>query len=79
MAHVSEIRPATNLGVTAFGAEFFVTRLSEMATTLKTRRAQHRAYRTTVNELRNLSQRELDDLGIHAENIETIARTAAYA
>lgn len=38
---------------------------------------QHRTYRQTVSELRALSQRELDDLGISRSSIRAIAKQAA--
>lgn len=40
--------------------------------------AQNRQIRKTMNELNNLTQRELDDLGIHRSNIGEIARNAVY-
>lgn len=53
-------------------------RLSEMAATLSERRAQHRAYTSTVNQLVALSDRDLTDMGIHRADIHDIARQAAY-
>ncbi len=53
-------------------------RLSEMAATLSERRAQHRAYASTVNQLVALSDRDLTDMGIHRADIHDIARQAAY-
>ena len=37
-----------------------------------------RVYRTTVNELRNLTARDMADLGIHPSQIRAIALDAAY-
>ena len=37
-----------------------------------------RVYRTTLNELSTLSNRELDDLGITRYDIEQVAYDAAY-
>jgi uncharacterized protein YjiS (DUF1127 family) len=54
-------------------------RLSEMTARMAQRRAQHRAYNVTVNELVALSDRDLTDLGIHRADIHDIARQAAYA
>ncbi len=40
--------------------------------------ARYRKYRDTLNELEHLSERELDDLGLHRSNVRQIARQAAY-
>jgi len=40
--------------------------------------AQYRMYRTTLAELRNLSARELNDLGLNATTIRSVAFEAAY-
>ncbi|MGI3184800.1 DUF1127 domain-containing protein [Nioella aestuarii] len=40
--------------------------------------AAWRVYRTTVNELRQLGTRELNDLGISRAEIRSIALEAAY-
>lgn len=40
--------------------------------------ARHRVYRRTLDELRQLSDRELADLGISRASIGDIAREAAY-
>ncbi len=53
-------------------------RLSDLRTKMAERRAQDRAYRTTVRELSTLSSRDLLDMGIHPANIDSIARQAAY-
>ncbi len=39
---------------------------------------KRRTYRRTYDELSALSQRDLDDLGIHRTNIRDVARAAAY-
>ena len=52
-----------------------------MRATLELARANHtkrRDYNRTYAELSKLSARELDDLGIHRENIAAVAREAAY-
>lgn len=41
-------------------------------------RARRAVYRQTVEELSNLSNRELDDLGIHRSMITRIANEAAW-
>jgi len=38
---------------------------------------RNKVYRTTLDELNALSQRDLDDLGISRENIRDIARETA--
>lgn len=43
----------------------------------KTRFASYRMYRQTVNELSNLSDRELADLGLHRSMIRRLAKQAA--
>ncbi len=53
-------------------------RLSDLNADLAERRAQNRAYRSTVAELSALSDRDLLDMGIHPADIEEIARKAAY-
>jgi len=42
------------------------------------RAARRKLYRTTIEELNNLSGRELADLGIHRSEIKRIAYEAAY-
>ena len=44
---------------------------------LAQRLVQYRAYRSTVNELVMLTDRELADLGIHRADIRDIAQDAA--
>ncbi|WP_420014075.1 DUF1127 domain-containing protein [Tateyamaria sp.] len=51
---------------------------AEMLNTAKERHAMRRVYRTTVNELSELSGRELADLGIHPSEIKRLAWEAAY-
>ncbi|MEM7471356.1 MAG: DUF1127 domain-containing protein [Pseudomonadota bacterium] len=45
---------------------------------LTERAARAKVYRTTRDELKNLSNRELADLGIHRSEIKRIAYEAAY-
>ncbi len=53
-------------------------RLSDLRDELAERRAQTRAYRTTVDELSALSDRDLLDMGIDRADIDTIARQHVY-
>ena len=52
--------------------------LSTLTANLAHRFAQFRAHRSTLNELAQLSDRELADIGIHRANISTVARNTAY-
>ncbi|MDJ0628797.1 MAG: DUF1127 domain-containing protein [Rhodobacter sp.] len=40
---------------------------------------KRRVFRTTLNELNALSERDLADLGISRENIRDVAREAAFS
>ena len=53
-------------------------RVADLWDAMKTNYAQKRIYRTTINELSQLSGRELADLGISRANIRSIAYEAAY-
>jgi uncharacterized protein YjiS (DUF1127 family) len=53
-------------------------RISAVLDSLGERTQRYRLYRTTVNELNQLSDRELADLGIHRSQISSIANEAAY-
>ncbi len=52
--------------------------LSDLRADLAKRRAQQRVYRTTVDELSALSNRDLLDMGIDRADIDTIARQHVY-
>ena len=52
--------------------------LSGLRTNLAERFAQYRTYRTTLNELGMLTDRELADMGLHRGSIREIAFEAAY-
>ncbi|WP_377512931.1 DUF1127 domain-containing protein [Octadecabacter sp. R77987] len=68
MAHASDIRVA--------GFDF--SRFANLRETLATRFANYRTYRATLNELSDLSDRELADLGLARANIKSVAYQAAY-
>lgn len=51
---------------------------STLRADLAERIAKYRLYRTTLNELASLTDRDLMDLGLHRGMIETVAREAAY-
>jgi uncharacterized protein YjiS (DUF1127 family) len=66
MAYVNE----ANLGL--------IDRVRGVIADLAERAARAKVYRTTMNELNELSGRELADLGIHRSEIKRIAYEAAY-
>jgi uncharacterized protein YjiS (DUF1127 family) len=67
MTYVTQSRPAS-----------IWQRLSDVMANLAERRAQDRAYRSTVAQLSALSSRDLLDMGVHPGDIEEIAYQAAY-
>ncbi|WP_417806880.1 DUF1127 domain-containing protein [Thioclava sp.] len=54
------------------------TGISAVMTKISEALARRKVYRQTLNELRSLSQRELDDLGMHSSMITRVAYEAAY-
>jgi uncharacterized protein YjiS (DUF1127 family) len=56
----------------------FGERIANFFAALDDARARRKVYRQTVAELRSLSGRELDDLGIHRSTITRVAFEAAY-
>ena len=40
--------------------------------------SRYRKYRETLSELDQLSERDLQDLGLHRSNMRQVARQAAY-
>jgi uncharacterized protein YjiS (DUF1127 family) len=56
----------------------FGVRLAEIRDAAVTAYGKWRVYHRTLNELRDLSPRELNDLGINASMIRRIALEAAY-
>lgn len=63
---------STSAGFGLFG------RIAELSQTVKTALHRRRVYNQTVSELRALSTRELNDLGISRSMISRIALEAAY-
>lgn len=67
----------------AYASEIFTSgaslsdRFKALRHAIAERRASNRAYRNTLNELENLTDRELADLGITRSNIKGIAYDAA--
>ncbi len=56
-------------------------RTGRLATTINeisARWSAYRVYRRTLDELRSLSDRDLNDLGLSRFNIREVAREAAY-
>lgn len=53
-------------------------RLSAYVAALKLAVAQYGEYRATCREMQNLSNRELDDIGIRRIDIASIARAHVY-
>lgn len=70
MAHVTEAR---------IGGTSFLSTLGGLRDDMSSRIAQYRTYRTTLNELRSLSTRELNDLGLAYADLRSIAIEATYA
>lgn len=56
----------------------FVERLSTAVQRYRENRARRAMYRQTIRELGNLTDRDLDDLGIHRSMIRSIATEAAF-
>ena len=55
----------------------FLVRLQDMAAGIAKRNQQRRVYKTTLNELNELSNRELADLGMSRSGLRRIALEAA--
>lgn len=56
----------------------FAPRLAGLFGGISRRYAQYRTYRTTLNELESLSDRELADLGLARTMLRSVAYKAAY-
>jgi uncharacterized protein YjiS (DUF1127 family) len=53
-------------------------RLAELRSALAERLERRRIYRRTIEELSALSDRDLEDLGLHRSRIVEVAQEAAY-
>lgn len=60
--------------VTLHGATQASAHAPSLFTRIWVRLAERAEYRRTINELRNLDQRTLDDLGLSAADLEAVAR-----
>lgn len=69
MAYVTDIR---------IGGQTVSNRIAAARAAIVTRFNQYRTYRNTLAELRQLSTRELDDLGLSRHTLRAIAQEAAY-
>lgn len=56
----------------------FIDRLVAALQRFQENRARNAVYRQTLRELSDLTNRDLDDLGIHRSMIKSIATEAAY-
>lgn len=66
---------ATHTASAAHGVQYWI---AETAQTLRTRIALRLAYLRTVRDLKELSGRELSDLGLNRGNIRSAAYEAVY-
>lgn len=69
MAYITD----TNISGITFGQ-----RLTTLREKFATARTQRKVYTTTLNELENLSSRDLADLGLARSGIKAVALQAAY-
>ncbi len=54
------------------------TGLGQIFAALRETLARRKVYRQTLNELKSLSERELNDLGMHRSMLTRVALEAAY-
>ena len=62
----------------SLGNDTLGQRFGTASASLSERFARYRTYRQTLNELAQLSDRDLADLGVHRADIRGIAHQAAY-
>ncbi len=65
------------LNNTFFGQSPLMSKLGQALTKFRQRRARAESIRVTMRELSALSDRELDDLGVHRGAISEVARRVA--
>ncbi|MFP7673627.1 DUF1127 domain-containing protein [Marivita sp. S0852] len=70
MAYQSNITSTSTQGVTEQVFAYFAE--------LRSKAARRKIYRETLSELRALSSRELDDLGLNRSMLKRVAYQAAY-
>lgn len=66
------------LNTTRTDAPSLWARLATFRAELGERAAKRRLYKSTLSELNALSDRDLEDLGLHRSRIAEVARGAAY-
>ena len=72
MAYYNELAQRSDLVERAYAT------LAQYFEAAAARHASRRIYKTTLNELNNLSNRELADLGMHRTELRSVAWEAAY-
>ena len=70
MAYESNFSSAAGFGL--------ADRFNAFVADYRAKAAQRKIYRDTLNELRNLSNRDLDDLGLNRTMLKRVAYQAAY-
>ncbi|SLN48414.1 DUF1127 domain-containing protein [Roseisalinus antarcticus] len=53
-------------------------RMAAVSQSLRTRYENYKVYRETMSELRQLTERDLADLGLHESQVRDVALEAAY-
>ncbi|MCF2904367.1 DUF1127 domain-containing protein [Octadecabacter sp. CECT 8868] len=75
MAHATDTNFSAGNAQAVSNARTFASGLVQ---SIRTKMEQRRVYNTTLNELLSLTTRELNDLGLHKSQLNTVAREAAY-
>lgn len=66
-----------NFSVNRFFSDGLRLDFQQMQTKVKAKQAKRAVYRTTLNELIALSDRELADIGIHRSHVRRVAKEQA--